>query len=381
MLLLRNGEMLRGKVTRVDDRYRVVFRGGEILVKAGDVQSQCRDGGEAYAQKRALIRPDVAQDHLDLAQWCQKCGLLAEAAGELAEAAVLDPTHPMIPLVQRRLQMAKDPQQTAEPTGKSAIPGPSVHDLDRMVRGMPPKSVETFAQVVQPMLLNHCATSGCHGQRAGDQFHLLRAPAGTPPSRRLTQRNLYATLQWIDHDNPGRSRLLTIPTRPHGTAPSPIFSNHQTAQFRQLVDWCYRASQAESPVVSVSYEEPVAATAGERGSAKSARTSLRVERMQTREQASRASKKRPAEPLDVAPAGRVPPAKENGRTGKPLPGGTSGRRVPADPFDAEVFNRQFAPAGGSQSSRAEADGPTAPLPEETLPPEPPAPRAPSDRAP
>ena len=35
-----------------------------------------------------------------------------------------------------------------------------------MLRGMPHGAVETFTQSVQPVLLNHCATSGCHGPQS-----------------------------------------------------------------------------------------------------------------------------------------------------------------------------------------------------------------------
>ena len=47
-------------------------------------------------------------------------------------------------------------------------------------------------------------------------------------SRRATQRNLYSVLSIVDRERPGESLLLTVPTRPHGTVKSAIFTTRET---------------------------------------------------------------------------------------------------------------------------------------------------------
>ena len=71
-----------------------------------------------------------------------------------------------------------------------------------MVRSLPPGVVETFTQSVQPVLMNHCATGGCHAPQSETGLRLFRVPTGKQASRRITQRNLYSVLPFVDRDNP-----------------------------------------------------------------------------------------------------------------------------------------------------------------------------------
>ena len=152
----------------------------------------------------------------------------------------------MIAPLQRRLTMAME--KPAEPTPRriADTQGPSADDLDRMTRGMPSGTVETFAQFIQPISMNHCAS--CHGSSSDAKLPLIRVYAGQPTIRRTTQRNLHAALQWVDRENPGASRLLTAASGPHGTAKAPVFTDREVVQYRRLVDWVYHVAQCPSPV-------------------------------------------------------------------------------------------------------------------------------------
>ncbi len=92
------------------------------------------------------------------------------------------------------------------------------------------------------MLLNHCSTAGCHGSQATTALRLLRAPTGKTPSRRATQRNLYAVLSAVDQEHPAQSPLLLAPMHPHGQAKSAVFTTHEAMQYQQLVRWVYQLS-------------------------------------------------------------------------------------------------------------------------------------------
>ena len=170
VLLLRNGQMIEGQITRNSDHYQVTLPYGEIRVRVVDVEFCCRTLQEGYERKRAAIQVGNVQDHLELAQWCERHGLLDLADEELVAAAAIEPNHPMLAILKRRLQLAREPPlQPAESQAGVAVP--TADELDRMVRGMPPGAVETFAQVVQPLLMNHCTSSGCHGSQAETHFH------------------------------------------------------------------------------------------------------------------------------------------------------------------------------------------------------------------
>jgi len=215
ILVLRNGHLLRGEISRVDDRYQVSVEGGKIYVKPADVELLCRHLDEAYQWKRARLFSDDARGHLELALWCQQHGLLGRAAEELANGMALAPAHPMIPLVERRLEMSLRPQpQVAETGQKASDEGPSLDELDRLVEQMPPGTMETYTQKAQPLLSNYCATAACHGPSTQTDFTLHRIPAHGPINRRLTQRNLHRTLQWIDRSLRTISRRSTPRSSP-----------------------------------------------------------------------------------------------------------------------------------------------------------------------
>ncbi len=121
ILLLRNGQILQGKITQLGDRYQVLVAGGEIQVKNSEVQCVCQRVEEVYAHRRAVIRLDSAQEHLELAQWCLKLGLTGPAKAELADAVTLDPSHPLIPLVERRMQYPPRATAVGEHGGEAGL--------------------------------------------------------------------------------------------------------------------------------------------------------------------------------------------------------------------------------------------------------------------
>jgi hypothetical protein len=235
ILLLRNGQTIEGRISQQDGVYVIDLSDGQIRVKPADVDLVCRRLEDGYRRKRAALPTGDAHDHIELAQWCLRHELLGPAATELADAKAVDPTEPMIAALQHRLKMALEPPPTAT-TGR-VIAGPSNDELDRMIRSLPRGAIETFTQSVQPVLMNHCAVGGCHGPQSETGLRLFRIPLGRPASRRVTQRNLYSALSFVDRENPAASRLLTVPSGPHGTAKIAIFNEHQAAQYRRLVDW------------------------------------------------------------------------------------------------------------------------------------------------
>jgi len=348
ILLLRNGNVLQGRITQTGDHYAVALDSGEIYVKATDVEFRCRSLEEGYQRKRALVQPGDVREHLELAQWCQRHGLLASAARELAEARTLAPAHPLIPLVERRIKMSLCQPEKTEPAVEPVDTAPSPDELDQLVRGMPPGSVETFTQTVQPLLANHCSAAGCHGPQTESRFRLLRLPWGRPASRRLTQRNLHSTLQWIDRSDPAASTLLTAPVQPHGSAKTAIFTDRQLDQYRQIVDWVYQVAHKDQPVTTVSHEAPQELP----GKAKPPWLAMPAVHTAPGQSAGDAppdggldpSNPDPPTQNDQVDPGRATLHIDPQRTVPSsiiIPGTTLPQFVPADPFDPEIFNRRF----------------------------------------
>ncbi len=324
VLILRNGQAVAGTLTRAGDHFFVALPDGEIRLRADDVEMACRDLDEAYARKRAVMPLGEAHRHLDLASWCMRHGLLGPAASELADAIPADPDHPLIPVLRRRLEMALHPERQEPGTEPHKNLGPLRDDLDAMVRRLPSGVVESFTSEVQPLLMNNCTTSGCHGPNSEHEFRLLRVPRNRPGGRRITQQNLHAVLEWIDRDTPEGSKLLTVPIEPHGGMDRPVFTQRELGQLQQLAAWVARLrnlperDEAPATVHRLDRPQPVETIAPNPVS--------------------------PSDPFSATSAEALPaeateePGSERPRVqrGAPLEG-----FVPADPFDPGIFNRRY----------------------------------------
>jgi hypothetical protein len=247
LLLLHNGQALEGRISRSDDVYRVVLPNGEIRVKPSDVELLCNDFEEAYQRKRAAIPLGSLRDHLDLAQWCQQHKLYNHASAELADAATIAPDNPMVGFLQRRLRITLEPQPERPKAETAADDSQPNDELDRMIRGLPQKAVENFTQSVQPLLMNNCTASGCHGPQSQSGLRLQRTALDQPAGRRMTQRNIYTVLRYVDRENPLASRILTVPIAPHGTVKTAVFTEHQVMQYKRLVEWVLELGPADMP--------------------------------------------------------------------------------------------------------------------------------------
>jgi hypothetical protein len=338
ILLLRNGQTLEGRIVQGEGLFVVDLGDGQIRVKAADVELVCSSLEDGYRRKRAAIQVGNVHHHLELAQWCLRHGLLGPAAAELADATAAEPNNPMIGAVQHRLKMALEPPVLPDAAGK-ATSGPSNEELDQLVRSLPHGSVETFTQSVQPVLINHCATGGCHGPQSDTALRLYRIPTGKSASRRITQRNLYSVLSFVDRDNPASSRLLTAPSGPHGAAKHAIFNEHQAVQYKRLVDWANQLAQQSAPESPATLSAAMPSEAANPASVEAPPRTLSPEARKAHplsvggqnQTARRGAARSPSKsPADVAPA----PSQQ-----------------PADPFDPEVFNRRCA----SQKSRSKGE--------------------------
>jgi hypothetical protein len=352
-LLLRNENVLRGRIVRADDLYEVDVEGGRIRVRASDVEFCCRTLEEGYQRKRGLLRTGDAREHLALALWCQRYGLLELAAQELAQAKLLDSSHPMIPLVEQRIKMSLYRPDRSEPARKPsresphepAESPPSRGDLDRLVSGLPPDSVERFTQTVQPLLVNSCSTGACHGPASQSEFRLLRIPSSRSASRRTTQRNLRSVLAWVDRDDPAASKLLTVLAKPHGRSNAAVFKDKERGQYDELVAWVYWLAEKPSPV------KPPATEAKPSPPPHVPPPWLGTPASHTApvapgDDSSHSSQVVPAVPLPQTPSANAPRPQSGGVTFSSRPTAAG-----IDPFSPDAFNRRFFPERHTASQR------------------------------
>jgi hypothetical protein len=333
MLLLKNGETLEGKISAAGDFYLVVAENTEMQVRARDVEALCRDLDHVVAHKAAKLDPRSADDHLGLAQWCIDRELYGIAARELTVAYRIDDTHPRIALLERRMKAAMTAPRAVPPPPKPVAPAIDEATVNRALAGLSSETVHDFTVRVQPLMMNYCATAGCHGPKPKSEFHLERVYLNELNDSRVVRRNLYAALKQVDRRNPATSKLLTVPLTPHGGGKTALFHAHNAEHYRQLAIWVGK-------VASTSH----AAAAGPTTAAATTPTDPLLQRLPIAPPGGPAVSPAAAPPAGPAssPAGVGPSTAPSSNTApqSSVPAAPAPSAPTGDPFDPEIFNRR-----------------------------------------
>ena len=256
VVVLSHGDTLEGRVARVGERYHVWTSGGEIRVPVQRVAHACGSLDEAYRFKLGALAEQDVIGRLDLTEWCLRKELFGYAAKQLRYVGERAPDHPRLGLLMDRLAAAlrasspdeqrapsrHNSEQHAGRAADAAIPtaAAELDDLAAPAAGITASANATaqFTARIQPLLLNRCASVGCHGGRSASEFQLSRAAASQSPHRGMTQRNLFSVLAYIDPKSPAASPLLQLPAiAGHGGRQTPIFGPTDRAQYEQLEAW------------------------------------------------------------------------------------------------------------------------------------------------
>ncbi|MHB0958987.1 MAG: hypothetical protein ACYC0X_26910 [Pirellulaceae bacterium] len=337
ILVLRNGRVLRGEIVRIGDRFTVTLGAhDEIGVPADSVEIHCASLEEAYHRKRDnLSRPGTAAEHLILADWCLRYELLASAAEQLMTAQRLEPENSAAALFERRLRLAAPqtpPAQTPPAPAKPAQTLLSQIDLQQFLRDLPTGTVEQFTQNIQPLLINRCGLSACHGPNATSAFRLAYPGASRILPQRFTQLNLHTVMQQINSQKPVESPLLVMATSAHGTCDQPTLGSNDHALLQQLVDWLERCTSVPAKPTNLGSPDAMLLQPGALASV------ARAEAPSTAAVPRQPTAGRAIEPADASQrpdtSHQVAPTADHGA-------GTT------DLFDPEIFNRRYhRQAGG-----------------------------------
>lgn len=311
VLVLRNHQVLSGAVTPVGDYYLVSLgKTDQVRLAAKDVEMICRDLPEAYRRQAAGIDPKSVAAHVDLAQWCLRQAMYAEARAELAAAREIEPDYRRIAEVEKRLEFAT---AAAKPAAAQPVPTTATvgaQQLDRTMKQLPTGTVEHYTAVIQPILMDRCGNAKCHGAGATASFQLLQPVAGRVPSRRFTQRNLFATLAIVNKESAEESQLLTMARKPHGHIEKAAFKSEDDRQYREILEWIasLRPVPKQLPPATVSTVQS-------------------------------GNSQRQVGPAEMTPeTAEVPRGPANQSPLEPISPAAA-----RDPFDPEIFNRRFHP--------------------------------------
>jgi len=197
LLVLHNGNVLRGSISRRSDRFHVELPHSELQVPAERVEMFCRTLEEAYERRRSVRIGSTADSHLELMRWCLHHQLLDYAARELLDARSIDEHHPAIARLELQLRQelaAAERTRSTDPTKTkvTALPVKPATKATPILENISQGAQATFVRQIQPLLVQACA--GCHQPGSARSFQLDRlalAGAGHPD---VTKRNLSAVL-------------------------------------------------------------------------------------------------------------------------------------------------------------------------------------------
>lgn len=261
VVVLRNGSSLQGEVYPLGDYYRVRTATTEVRLAARDVERVAPTLVDAYDARRAERKVWTADDHLRMAAWCIRQELWPQAAREINDARVMEPSHGALQLFEHRLKMAAE---AAERRAQGVTPEPvekvlasdnaekqEMAELGQLAEGLPPGALEEFTRNVQPLLVNNCTLAGCHSMNDERSFRLNRDVVHGMGNRRSTLRNLKAVMEAIDAETIDASPLLVMSGKAHGGMVQPAFTGHREKLHGRLVEWARKATgQAVEPATA-----------------------------------------------------------------------------------------------------------------------------------
>ena len=213
VLVLQNGEVFQGQIRRVKNGYLVQQSSrSELQVPLRDVRFVCANLGEAYRRMTAAISASNLRQQLSLTEWCLEQGLHNRAAHHWMLSAARSPNHPKVESLELRLKAAKHSHSNVNDGNKHQVDlrtktlldfGDSLPEVVTQRAVLLP-----FTLLVQPVLINHCATGACHGGQSNNGFRLYRLNNKGRMTQQFTYQNLRSVLKEIDLADPHRSPLL-----------------------------------------------------------------------------------------------------------------------------------------------------------------------------
>ena len=269
ILVLKTGQVLEGEIRAQIGGYQVNSPAGSVIVQYEQVRVAAESPADAYRKIHDNRRDPLANDRIELAQWCLRVGLPDEAQEELLAALRLEPER----IEARRMLLQVDAlrrkgQTGAKPAGTGVdvtMRSPVHANRGAVAVGeLSREHVADFSRQIQPLLLNCCGNAACHGGAPAGGFELR------PTARRNrleTDANLADVLTYIDATQPEGSPLLSVPRRTDGVHDRAFHGPKAEEQYIRLAEWVRSVAAAgkagvvvQSPATTAGTIVPASAT-------------------------------------------------------------------------------------------------------------------------
>lgn len=258
VVLLKNDRCLTGLVRQLGDQVMIeIDESARVSKAASDIQFIADDLEGIYQHKLARYAHLGPGENIRLARWCLAVGLNEHAAQHFLAVHREAGENPLVKQLgvelrdqllsdeSFRLYLGLEPLRHASGGGLAS----SVHTASSVATDnlMPiaPTVVTVFTDQVQPILLNRCSQSGCHGLSATNRLKII-APIGTARAR-ISEQNCRSALQFVAVDDSNMSVLLRYALGAHGIQKTASITTQEPRLMETLQSW---TTFARNPVVA-----------------------------------------------------------------------------------------------------------------------------------
>ncbi|MCP4190735.1 MAG: hypothetical protein GY768_08910 [Planctomycetaceae bacterium] len=260
IVVLRNGNVLKGVVR--SENQRLVISDGDARVtrvSLNDVDFISENLQAAYRRKLSRLEDGNVEQHLRLAQWCLRYDLSESAGDRLVYLHRIAPRNSAVRAFESRMRkMVRDQMKSTDTPEIVQRRAEASKSETSKIDGLPASAVPQFTRVVQPLMLNRCGQTTCHGSATQSTFRLTRGLRGNP-NRELTWKNLAAVIDQVQNKRFDRSPLLLQARSIHGNSRVAPIEAHETVQFEHLYAWVKLVTNTKDPSDSEIQDEAEAA--------------------------------------------------------------------------------------------------------------------------
>ena len=251
LLMLTSGRIVDGEISPRAGGYLIEKPHGRMFVPYEQVRFEAVDLSDAYRKLRKSFPQLTASSHVALAKWCLNHNQISAARRELLDALDMEPQRPDALRMLARIDERNRPQPPAENPARVRSDGFESAPVESLA-GMERTMARTFAQRVQPILLNKCGNARCHGSKAENDFRLI--PVAGHSTRLHAERNLASVLKYVDRTSAQKIWLYTAAVDNHAAESRSLFHGRAGArQLKTLESWL-RGIEGQSERVTVSSE-------------------------------------------------------------------------------------------------------------------------------
>lgn len=287
-LLMKEGHrVLRGTISEIGANYQVQLESGTISVPKHRVAFVGKDTTAIYEYRVASIKGRwKSGDHMNFARWCILNEMSTQAILHYQQVAKQHPDHPYVhklaielrqhllgqPDFREYLGLPPEEKNSAADRLANKKPATSaVHLASGLSKSLTqhPEIATSFVQRVQPILLNRCSQTGCHGALGKNALRII--PPYRDAHQRITNENLQSMLRQIERDD--GEALLHYATNAHGNQRQPSIAVTEKHLVRELSAWM---EFVKNPVTTAVAALPVNPRAGATPQVVTADTSVRI---------------------------------------------------------------------------------------------------------